>query len=182
MRSFTLAAMTSFEVCGLAAEGREARLLVGLLLVSFAVVWMLMVWFSPFLNGCAVFVPKHALALAHASRGGKCKERGISHPEHRRGQPKAGLHKRSAEDWGYSLRAPGTESLRRLGFLGVARSARLIVLWEGVAGRNGPLRRVPEDGGFDRRLEAGRNRPPRKCTCWDRRCHAAIEMYTSIPV
>jgi hypothetical protein len=45
----------------------------------FGVAWMLMVWFSPFLNGCAVFVPKHALALAHASRGGKCKERGISH-------------------------------------------------------------------------------------------------------
>ena len=36
---------------------------------------------SPFLNGCAVFVHKHALALAHASRGGKCKGRGISHPE-----------------------------------------------------------------------------------------------------
>jgi len=31
-------------------------------------------------NGCAVFAHKHALALAHASRGGKCKERGISHP------------------------------------------------------------------------------------------------------
>ena len=78
---------------------------------------------SPFLNGCAVFVPKHALALAHASRGGKCKERGISHPERSGGRPKAGLHKRSAEDWGYSLRAPGTESLSRLGFLGIARSA-----------------------------------------------------------
>ena len=34
----------------------------------------------PLLNGCAVFAHKHALALAHASRGGKCKERGISHP------------------------------------------------------------------------------------------------------
>jgi hypothetical protein len=34
----------------------------------------------PFLNGVAVFADKHALALAHASRGGKCKERGISHP------------------------------------------------------------------------------------------------------
>src|SRR5277367_983514 len=30
----------------------------------------------PFLNGCAVFAHKHALALAHASRGGKCKRRG----------------------------------------------------------------------------------------------------------
>jgi DNA invertase Pin-like site-specific DNA recombinase len=29
----------------------------------------------PFLNGRAVFANKHALALAHASRGGKCKRR-----------------------------------------------------------------------------------------------------------
>jgi len=35
---------------------------------------------SSVLNGCAVFAHKHALALAHASRGGKRKERGISHP------------------------------------------------------------------------------------------------------
>jgi hypothetical protein len=27
----------------------------------------------PFLNGLAVFAHKHALALAHASEGGKCK-------------------------------------------------------------------------------------------------------------
>jgi hypothetical protein len=133
---------------------------------------MLMVWLSPFLNGCAVFVPKHALALAHASRGGKCKERGISHPERREVRPKAGLHKRSAEDWGYSLRAPGTESLSRFGFLGDARSASLIAFREGVAGRNGPLRRVREDGGFGRRLEAGRKLPP----------YNTIEMYTSIRV
>src|SRR5580658_9805469 len=31
---------------------------------------------SSVLNGCAVFAHKHALALAHASRGGKCKRRG----------------------------------------------------------------------------------------------------------
>ena len=36
--------------------------------------------FSVFEWLCCV-CPKHALALAHASRGGKCKERGISHPE-----------------------------------------------------------------------------------------------------
>ena len=29
----------------------------------------------PFLNGLAVFANKHALALAHASGGGKCKRR-----------------------------------------------------------------------------------------------------------
>jgi hypothetical protein len=33
----------------------------------------------PFLNGLAVFAHKHALALAHASGGGKCKRRG-PHP------------------------------------------------------------------------------------------------------
>jgi hypothetical protein len=27
---------------------------------------------SPFLNGCAVFAHKHALAMAHAIEGGKC--------------------------------------------------------------------------------------------------------------
>src|SRR5580693_9129944 len=31
--------------------------------------------FPPFLNGRAVFANKHALALAHASGGGKCKRR-----------------------------------------------------------------------------------------------------------
>jgi hypothetical protein len=57
----------------------------------------------PFLNGRAVFANKHALALAHASEGGKCKGRGISHPEWNGGRPKAGLHKRSAEDCGTPL-------------------------------------------------------------------------------
>ena len=70
----------------------------------------------PFLNGFAVFAHKHALALAHASRGGKCKRRG-SPPLKRsdsgteRAERSEGLHKRSAEDWGASCRAPGTESL-----------------------------------------------------------------------
>jgi hypothetical protein len=35
------------------------------------VAMLLMLGFSV-LNGCAVFALKHALALAHASRGGKC--------------------------------------------------------------------------------------------------------------
>jgi hypothetical protein len=34
----------------------------------------------PFLNGRAVFATKHALALAHASGGGKCKRR-VPYPE-----------------------------------------------------------------------------------------------------
>jgi hypothetical protein len=58
---------------------------------------------SSVLNGRAVFANKHALALAHASEGGKCKGRGISHPEWNGGRPKAGLHKRSAEDCGTPL-------------------------------------------------------------------------------
>jgi hypothetical protein len=35
----------------------------------------------------------------------------------------------------------------------------MFALGEGVAGRNGPQRRVPEDGSSHRRLEAGRKRP-----------------------
>jgi hypothetical protein len=61
--------MTSLLVCGLGAVGREVTLL-----VSF-VVAMLLMGLPPFLNGRAVFADKHALALAHASRGGKCKRR-----------------------------------------------------------------------------------------------------------
>src|SRR5258707_5900408 len=69
MSSFTLAAMTSLLFCGLGAVGREVTLL-----VSF-VVAMLLMDASSVLNGLAVFANKHALALAHASRGGKCKRR-----------------------------------------------------------------------------------------------------------
>src|ERR1700746_2577391 len=68
MRSFTLAAMTSLLVCGLGSVGTE-----GTLLVSFGVAMLLIGMVPPFLNGRAVFANKHALALAHASRGGKCK-------------------------------------------------------------------------------------------------------------
>jgi hypothetical protein len=85
-------------VCALGVEGREVTLL-----VSFVVALLLIGVVPPFLNGRAVFANKHALALAHASEGGKCKGRGISHPEWRGGRPKAGLHKRSAEDCGTPL-------------------------------------------------------------------------------
>jgi hypothetical protein len=37
---------------------------------------------------------RHALALAHASRGGKCKRR-VPYPECNGGRPQAGLHKRT---------------------------------------------------------------------------------------
>jgi hypothetical protein len=75
MRSFTLAAITSLAVCALEVEGKGSKVagFVGGGHDAHGVN-------PPFLNGCAVFAHKHALALAHASRGGKCKERGISHP------------------------------------------------------------------------------------------------------
>jgi hypothetical protein len=56
-------------------------------------------------------------------QGRQVQGEGYLPPERREVRPKAGLHKRSAEDWGYSLRAPGTESLSRFGFLGIAHSA-----------------------------------------------------------
>jgi hypothetical protein len=68
MRSFTLAAITSLAVCALEVEGRVATLLLGVGLLLMGMV-------PPFLNGRAVFANKHALALAHASGGGKCKRR-----------------------------------------------------------------------------------------------------------
>src|SRR5271154_4548975 len=52
----------------------------------------------PFLNGRAVFANKHALALAHASRGGKCKRWG-SPPLERSDQRSGGgvAQRRSAQ-------------------------------------------------------------------------------------
>src|ERR1700709_510231 len=60
--------MTSFEVWGLGVVG-----MVAMVLVSFVMAMLLMWGGSSALNGCAVFAHKHALALAHASRGGKCR-------------------------------------------------------------------------------------------------------------
>src|SRR5271156_188951 len=100
MSSLTLAAMISLAVWAFGVEGRAA-----MLLVSFVVGLLLIAMVPPFLNGCAVFAHKHALALAHASRGGKCKRRGISHPcrgaeAKRKGRPQAGLHKRTGVSGG----------------------------------------------------------------------------------
>src|SRR5580700_4925184 len=73
---------------------------------------------------------------------------GVPHPE-RKWRAAVG---RSAQAQrgrlGCFLRAPGTESLSRLGFLGFARSAWIDCLCfrEGVAIGNGPQRRVAEDG------------------------------------
>jgi len=67
-----------------------------------------------------------------------------------------GLHKRSAEDWGASCIAPGTESIRRSGGL-VGRGAQaiylLLLLGVGVAGGKGPRSWVSEDGAAGRSRE-----------------------------
>ena len=56
----------------------------------------------------------HAERLLAKAGGSNCKERGISHLERsaagvERAEQSAGLHKRSAEAWGNSLRARGAE-------------------------------------------------------------------------
>jgi hypothetical protein len=63
----------------------------------------------PFLNGCAVFAHKHALALAHASEGGKCNGVGKGAA----GQPKVGGSEYLELHGAFSitLRAPGAELL-----------------------------------------------------------------------
>ena len=104
MRSFTLAAMTSLLVCGLGAVGREVTLL-----VSFVVAMLLMGVIPPFFEWlCCVCSTNTPWPMSPRLRGGKYKVGGISHPwrgavAERKWRPKAGLHKRSAEDWGHSL-------------------------------------------------------------------------------
>jgi hypothetical protein len=60
------------------------------------------------------------------------------------GERSEGLHKRSAEDWGDSLRAPGAALLRRLGLL-AGRGAHELLLGSALRAGTGPLRRVAED-------------------------------------
>jgi hypothetical protein len=94
----------------------------------------------PFLNGSAVFAPKHALAMAHAIEGGKCRvwEKWPS------GQPQAGGSEYLELHGAFSiaLRAPGAALLSRFGFL-AGRGAQEIAfvfalqpIRGGVAGRN----------------------------------------------
>ena len=68
----------------------------------------------PFLNGLAVFANKHALALAHASEGGKCNGVG----KVTAGQPKAGGSEYLELHGAFSstLRAPGAELLSKVWF------------------------------------------------------------------
>jgi hypothetical protein len=140
----------------------------------------------PLLNGCSVFAFKHALALAHASRGGKCKRRGSPSLKRkrqleRRGRSAAevctseagpqrvllpaGVMKRGR--LGCLLHAPGTESIRELVFL-VLRGARGDCIRVGVAGRNGPVRGGGrKTAALCRLQQGGRPRPCNilRCLC-----------------
>jgi len=98
----------------------------------------------PFLNGRAVFANKHALALAHASEGGKCRvwEKWPT------GQPQAGGSEYLELHGAFSitLRAPGAALLSKVWFPGSARSAGdyvlllFLLLAEGRCGEGGPPR------------------------------------------
>ena len=101
-----------------------------------------------------MFVPKHALAMAHAIEGGKCKvwEKWPS------GQPQAGGSEYLELHGAFSiaLRAPGAALLSRLGFL-AGRGARGIafgVVLGGGALRGG--RTAPQRWG--RRMRSSRRR------------------------
>jgi hypothetical protein len=89
----------------------------------------------PFLNGCAVSVPRHALAMAHAIKGGKCTvwEKWPS------GQPQAGGSEYLELHGAFSiaLRAPGAALLSRFGFL-AGRGARDIAFVFVVVGGDSP--------------------------------------------
>ena len=78
------------------------------------------------------------------SRAASATERGITHLERSGRRLQAGLHKRSAEDWGHSLRAPGAALLRRLGFL-AGRGAHESFSGTALRAGTGPLWWVAED-------------------------------------
>ena len=85
----------------------------------------------------------HALALAHASKGGKCKSR-ISFPM---GERSKDLHKRSAEDKGGSCARQERSASARLGFR-MARLDRADLLLKGFgAGLGGALAQGVEIAG-----------------------------------
>jgi hypothetical protein len=104
------------DVWALEVEGREVTLL-----VSFVVAMALIGVNPPSLNGLAVFADKHALALAHASEGGKCRvwEKWPT------GQPQAGGSEYLELHGAFSitLRAPGAALLSKVWFPCRARSA-----------------------------------------------------------
>src|ERR1700761_4840884 len=80
---------------------------------------------SSVLNGCAVFVPKHALALAHASGGGKCKRR-VPYPECNGGRRRRSAQAQRGRLGCLLSRARGRAS-QQVWFPCFARSARMFL-------------------------------------------------------
>ena len=125
----------------------------------------------PFLNGLAVFAHKHALAQAHACRGGKCKGRGITHPWNGakwsgKDERSEGLHKRSAEDCGKPL-ARARDGVPQEGLVTASCALRAPIY--------GALRGVPAGLGSrktrplllaGRRLELGQRQSPYPATVY----------------
>src|ERR1700730_75908 len=101
MRSFTLAAMTSLLVCGLGAVGREVTLL-----VSFVVAMLLMGGSSVFEWPCCV-CSQTRLGPGPRQQGRQVQEVGFPTRNEVDGRRRAGLHKRSAGDWGASCARQG---------------------------------------------------------------------------
>jgi hypothetical protein len=97
------------------------------------------------LSGKAVAVHSHALALAHAGRGGKCKKRGIAHLERRGRRLEAGLHKRQRGRLGRLL-ARARDGVPQQDLVSLPGAERMDCI-SGLALRagTGPQRRVTED-------------------------------------
>jgi len=85
----------------------------------------------------------HAERLLAKAGGSNCKGRGLSHPWNEaqrewKGRAKRGLHKRSAEAWGYPLRARGAELPLAAFAVAFAFAFAFQEIRVGVAGRNRP--------------------------------------------
>jgi hypothetical protein len=126
----------------------------------------------PSLNGLAVFAHKHALALAHASEGGKCNGVG----KVTAGQPKAGGSEYLELHGAFSitLRAPGAGLLSKVWFPCFALSAgdcvccRFCSYRRGVAGRvDLPAEVGPEDGSLIVGCRLGGALLPRRSRLFD---------------
>ena len=160
MRSFTLAAMTSLAVCALGVLGMVAMLLVSFVVAMLAgcCSWVV----PPFLNGCAVFAHKHALALAHASEGRQVQGED-SFPGVQRRASAAKVCTSAAR----KIKAPlararsGAPQEGLVSLLGAKRKRLLLVLAlrVGVAGRNRPVEVGSEDA---KAAGEGRRLPPLK--------------------